>query len=154
VPRRVSLPGADELFRTTGAAVAPVRVAAPAQPGAPLPPAARIAERVSERLRAVPSMPPEAPQAAPAAAVPRPMHAKPGGRPGGTGRTRHDEKITVYVSSDELLSLEHARLILRAEHGIAVDRGRIVREAIAELLADLQANGEDSLVVRRLQRRR
>jgi hypothetical protein len=154
VPRRVSLPGADELFRTTGAAVAPVRVAPPAQPAAPLPPAARIAERVSERLRAVPSMPPEAPQAVPAAAIPRPMHAKPGGRPGGTGRTRHDEKITVYVSSDELLSLEHARLILRAEHGIAVDRGRIVREAIAELLADLQANGEDSLVVRRLQRRR
>jgi hypothetical protein len=154
VPRRVSLPGADELFRTTGAAVAPVRVGPPAPRVPPLPPAARIAERVSERLRAVPSMPPEAPQAAPAAAVPRPMHAKPGGRPGGTGRTRHDEKITVYVSSDELLSLEHARLILRAEHGIAVDRGRIVREAIAELLADLQANGEDSLVVRRLQRRR
>lgn len=154
MPRRVSLPGADELFRTTGAAVAPVRVAPPAQPVAPLPPAARIAERVSERLRAVPSMPPEAPQAGPAAAVPRPMHAKPGGRPGGTGRTRHDEKITVYVSSDELLSLEHTRLILRAEHGIAVDRGRIVREAIAELLADLQGNGEDSLVVRRLQRRR
>jgi hypothetical protein len=154
VPRRVSLPGADELFRTTGAAVAPVRVAPSAQPVAPLPPAARIAERVSERLRAVPSMPQEAPQAAPAAVVPRPMHAKPGGRPGGTGRTRHDEKITVYVSSNELLSLEHARLILRAEHGIAVDRGRIVREAIAELLADLQANGEDSLVVRRLQRRR
>jgi hypothetical protein len=154
VPRRVSLPGADELFRTTGAAVAPVRVAPPAQPVAPLPPGARIAERVSERLRAVPSMPPEAPQAAPVAAVPRPLHAKPGGRPGGTGRTRHDEKITVYVSSDELLSLEHARLILRADHGIAVDRGRIVREAIAELLTDLEANGEDSLVVRRLQRRR
>ena len=154
MPRRVSLPGADELFRTTGAAVAPVRVAPPAQSVAPLPPAARIAERVSERLRAVPSMSPEAPQAAPVAAVPRPLHAKPGGRPGGTGRTRHDEKITVYVSSDELLSLEHARLILRADHGIAVDRGRIVREAIAELLTDLEANAEDSLVVRRLQRRR
>jgi hypothetical protein len=82
------------------------------------------------------------------------MHAKPGGRPGGSGRTRHDEKITVYVSSDELLSLEHARLVLRADHGIAVDRGRIVREAIAELLADLETNREDSLVVRRLQRRR
>jgi len=154
VPRRVSLPGADELFRTTGAAVAPVRVAPPAQPVAPLPPTARIGERVSERLRAVPSMPPGAQHAAHIEAAPRPMHAKPGGRPGGTGRTRHDEKITVYVSSDELLSLEHARLVLRADHGIAVDRGRIVREAIAELLADLEANGEDSLVVRRLQRRR
>ena len=154
MPRRVSLPGADELFRTTGAAVAPVRVASPAPPVAPLPPAARMAERVSERLRAVPSMPPEAPHAAPLEAAPRPMHAKPGGRPGSSGRTRHDEKITVYVSSDELLSLEHARLVLRADHGIAVDRGRIVREAIAELLADLEAHGEDSLVVRRLQRRR
>jgi hypothetical protein len=152
VPRRVSLPGANELFRTTGAAVAPVRV--PAQPVAPLPPPTRIVERGSERLRAVPSMPSEEPEDAHVEAAPRPMHAKPGGRPGGTGRTRHDDKITVYVSSDELLSLEHARLILRADHGIAVDRGRIVREAIAELLADLDANREDSLVVRRLQRRR
>jgi hypothetical protein len=68
----------------------------------------------------------------------------------GTGRVRHDEKITVYVSSDELLALEQARLTLRAQHSMAVDRGRIVREAIAAILADFDANGGDSELVRRL----
>jgi hypothetical protein len=67
-----------------------------------------------------------------------------------TGRERHEEKITVYVSSDELFALEQARLVLRAEHGIAVDRGRMVRESVAELLVDLDARGEDSMIVRRL----
>jgi hypothetical protein len=67
-----------------------------------------------------------------------------------SGRERHEEKITVYVSSDELFAIEHARLTLRAEHGIAVDRGRLVREAIAEMLLDLEAQGESSVVVRRL----
>jgi hypothetical protein len=67
-----------------------------------------------------------------------------------TGRERHDEKITVYVSSDELIDLEHARLALRGEFGLAVDRGRIVREAIALVLADLDAQGEASTLVRRL----
>lgn len=67
-----------------------------------------------------------------------------------TGRERHEEKITVYVSSDELFALEQARLVLRAEHGIAVDRGRMVRESVAELLVDLDAHGEDSMIVRRL----
>ena len=32
----------------------------------------------------------------------------------GSGRVRHEEKITVYVSADELLALEQARLTLRA----------------------------------------
>jgi len=67
-----------------------------------------------------------------------------------TGRERHEEKITVYVSSDELFALEAARLVLRAEHGIAMDRGRLVREAVAEMLLDLETNGADSVVVRRL----
>ena len=70
--------------------------------------------------------------------------------PRGTGRVRHDEKITVYVSQEELLALEQARLTLRAKHGMAVDRGRIVREAIAAALADLETNGGESDVVRRL----
>ncbi|MDN5897010.1 MAG: hypothetical protein L0H93_23685, partial [Nocardioides sp.] len=30
-----------------------------------------------------------------------------------SGRIRHDEKMTVYVTSDELLDIEHARLMLR-----------------------------------------
>lgn len=67
-----------------------------------------------------------------------------------TGRERHDEKITVYVSQGELVDLEQARLTLRAEHGLAVDRGRIVREALAVVLADLETNGEASTLVRRL----
>ena len=67
-----------------------------------------------------------------------------------SGRERHDEKITVYVSSDELFAIEQARLVLRAEHGIAVDRGRLVREAVAELLVDLELHGDESVLVRRL----
>ncbi|WP_367137292.1 hypothetical protein [Saccharothrix sp. HUAS TT1] len=68
----------------------------------------------------------------------------------GTGRQKHSTKITVYVSDEELLALEHARLALRGAHGLAVDRGRVVREAIAIVLDDLEAHGADSLLVRRL----
>lgn len=67
-----------------------------------------------------------------------------------SGRERHEEKITVYLSPEELLELESARLRLRAEHAMAVDRGRIVREAVAVVLADLEAKGESSILVRRL----
>ena len=67
-----------------------------------------------------------------------------------SGRVRHDEKITIYVSGDELLALEQARLTLRARHGMAVDRGRIVREAIAATLEDLEARGAEAELVRRL----
>jgi len=67
-----------------------------------------------------------------------------------SGRVRHDEKMTVYVTADELLDLEHARLSLRRSHGLAVDRGRLVREAVAITLADLELNGEDSVIVQRL----
>jgi len=67
-----------------------------------------------------------------------------------TGRIRHEEKITVYVSSDELLALEQARLTLRAHHHMAVDRGRIVRTAIALAMADLEARGAESDLVRGL----
>ncbi len=67
-----------------------------------------------------------------------------------SGRVRHDEKMTVYVTADELLDIEHARLELRRHHGLAVDRGRLVREAIAMALADLDHGGEESALVRRL----
>jgi hypothetical protein len=66
-----------------------------------------------------------------------------------TGRERHDQKITVYLSATELLDLEHARLRLR-RYGFVLDRGRLVREAIAILLEDLDARGKDSLVARRI----
>ena len=68
-----------------------------------------------------------------------------------TGREAHPQKITVYLSADELLDLEHARLRLRGI-GISADRGRLVREAIAVLLADLDARGEASVLATRLRR--
>ena len=67
-----------------------------------------------------------------------------------SGRVRHDEKMTVYVTADELLDIEHARLTLRRHHGLAVDRGRLVREALALVLADLETQGTDSALVQRL----
>jgi hypothetical protein len=109
--RRVSLPGASELFRDTKSA---------------------------KPLSAVPPVPAEPP------APPKPR---------GSGRIKHEEKITVYVSERELLALEQARLTLRARHGMAVDRGRIVREAIAAALEDMELNGGESDVVRRLSSR-
>ena len=131
--RRVTLPGADELFRATGApgrstdsdgGEGEERSAAPA--------AVRLAS-----VRATTPVRSSGRSRQPAA-----------GRP--TGREKHEEKITVYVSPEELLALEHARLDLRAVHGLAVDRGRIVREAMAVVLADLAAKGADSILVRRL----
>ncbi len=66
-----------------------------------------------------------------------------------SGRESHPQKITVYMSGAELMELERARLALRS-YGISADRGRIVREAITVLLADLDARGEDSLLAGRL----
>jgi len=74
---------------------------------------------------------------------------KPAAKRAPSGRVRHDEKMTVYVTADELLDIEHARLSLRRA-GLTVDRGRLVREAIAIALADLDANGDDSVLVHRL----
>jgi hypothetical protein len=87
----------------------------------------------------------------PARAVRAPSRRRPkAGDRRPTGRERHDEKITVYVSPEELVDIEQAKLILRAQHGLAVDRGRIMREAIAVVIADLEAKGEESILVRRL----
>jgi hypothetical protein len=66
-----------------------------------------------------------------------------------SGRVKHDEKMTVYVTADELLDIEHARLTLRRS-GLSVDRGRLVREALALVIADLEQNGDDSVIVQRL----
>ena len=67
-----------------------------------------------------------------------------------SGRVKHDEKMTVYVTAAELLAVEQARLGLRAELGRSVDRGRFVRAALAVALADLDARGTHSDVARRL----
>jgi hypothetical protein len=67
-----------------------------------------------------------------------------------SGRERHEEKITVYLSPEELYDLDQARLLLRGDLGLAADRGRIVRESIAVIIADLEAKGEQSILARRL----
>jgi len=72
-----------------------------------------------------------------------------GDRRRASGREKHTQKITVYLSAEELLDLERARLAL-LRYGASADRGRIVREAIAVLLADLDARGQDSLLARRI----
>ncbi|MFC9946904.1 hypothetical protein [Streptomyces pratensis] len=199
--RRVSLPGADELFRTTGGmglqasspaerrrkANGEARVPAPAGEGDPAAdtgqggapgggdtpaPAGASREEHSaadadgggSRSRAEGDVrgaaaPPRtrttpAQEAAPTV---QPQRGRGGGGRGAnrrpSGRERHDEKITVYVSAEELMDLEHARLVLRGEHGLAVDRGRIVREAVAVVLADLESRGDASILVRRLRGR-
>ncbi|MFJ9521073.1 hypothetical protein ACIRPK_22825 [Kitasatospora sp. NPDC101801] len=147
----MSLPGADELFRTTGGmALSPSL----SRPEAPRTETARSAEQggpVAEVPQARPEPQPAAEETpGEAARRPRPRGRAPR-RP--SGRERHDEKITVYVSAEELMDLEHARLVLRGEHGLAVDRGRVVREAIAVVLADLEQRGEASILVRRLRGR-
>jgi hypothetical protein len=126
----VTLPGADELFRSTGSVQRPADPDAAELPG----PVANPAVEVPQRTEAQPTQRPSGPR-----------------RP--SGRQRHEEKITVYVSPSELVDLEHARLVLRADHSLAVDRGRIVREALAVVLADLEAKGEQSILVRRLRSR-
>ena len=123
--RRMTLPAAEELLRTT------VDARATAAP--------------SDRLRALPS--------GDGVRQSSGRRRRQDGERRPSGRERHDEKITVYVSAEELIDLEQARLTLRGEHGIAADRGRVVREALAVVLADLDANGEASILVRRLRGR-
>ncbi|MET8849071.1 cobyrinic acid a,c-diamide synthase [Amycolatopsis sp. NPDC004625] len=120
--RRASLPGASELFRITSS------------PALDLPPQA----------------PPEPVEQPKPSGDGRSDQLARSAAPHGSGRTKHDAKITVYVSGDELLAMEQARLTLRAKHDLVVDRGRLVREAVAVLLADFDQHGEESVLVQRL----
>ena len=122
----MSLPTADDLFRPT--------VDPDADPDVDAAAGSDDAPAGAKQPRAV-------------AAVPEPEQER--GRRS-SGRVRHDEKMTVYVTADELVDIEHARLTLRRHHGLAVDRGRLVREALALVLADLEAAGADSALVQRL----
>jgi hypothetical protein len=145
--RRATLPGAAELFRATSATDASAAVAPVAHPGVGAVPPVREVPSGEEPTE------PSRLQAAPgngARSVRTTRRVRAVGEHEPTGRETHEEKITVYCSTEELLDLESARLHLRAEHGMAVDRGRIVREAVAVVLADLQAKGEASILVRRL----
>ncbi|KJY18354.1 hypothetical protein VR43_25435 [Streptomyces sp. NRRL S-104] len=175
----MSLPGADELFRTTGGMAlqssSPRRGAdeAPAAEHSAAPAGGTAGEGRSREAEAgtdaggpvvgqprrpqegsvSPVGPTTGAASAPAGATRRGKGQGRGANRRPSGRERHDEKITVYVSAEELMDLEHARLVLRGEHGLAVDRGRIVREAVAVVLADLESRGDASILVRRLRGR-
>lgn len=130
--RRAELPGAAELFRITGSR-SPTTEVGPLVPSGNAAPAPRPSR--------VTPLPPIRDQRS--AVVRR-----------SSGRRVHDEKITVYLTAEELVELERVRLELRARYGIGVDRGRIVRQALAIVLADFEAHDETSVLVRQLVDRR
>ncbi len=132
--RRASLPGADELFRANTPALSAVRpVAEPIQTSAPVTSVTQSATPKSKKgVRTISRRRVTAAEKSP------------------SGRELHEEKITVYISTDELFDLDQARLMLRGDLGLAVDRGRIVRESIAVIIADLEAKGDQSILARRL----
>jgi hypothetical protein len=150
--RRASLPGAAELFRTTSAAAEPEPPPPPPHPGVGAVPPVQEVDAETEPREDVGWRPAPAPAPVSAGRAPArgPRRIRAVSERAPSGRERHDEKITVYCSPEELLDLESARLTLRADHGLAIDRGRIVREAVAVVLADLEAKGEASILVRRL----
>jgi hypothetical protein len=151
--RRPTLPGADELFRTTTGELSDAAAT----------PSAAAALVVAPALTAVPATTPAAEPAADhdvnsgreTSAAPgvrrsrRPRRGRAADhRP--SGCELHEEKITVYLSPEELMDLERARMDLFGANGLKVDRGRIVRESVAIVLADLEAKGDSSILVRRL----
>ena len=163
--RRPSLPGAAELFRSTGGPGGAPETPEPAEPRRGPERAADRLARLGAPLRALstepvrglrPSTEDDFVEPVPSPRAParirqtrrQPLRGGADRRP--SGREKHDEKITVYCSAEELFLLERARLALRGDHGLVVDRGRIVREAVAVVLADLDAKGESSILVRRL----
>lgn len=133
--RRASLPGADELFRPKTATLVSVpEVVLPTQ-DAPVPASVATAPSLAPKKKGVRN-------------TQRRRVTTSEKNP--SGREKHDEKITVYLSPDELFDLDQARLLLRGDLGLAVDRGRIVRESIAVIIADLEAKGDNSILARRL----
>ena len=120
--RRASLPGADELFRPTGS---PRRGAAAERED-------KSPRRQSEKSTNL-------------------QVAEPAPAPGGKKAPRHETKVTFYCKNSDLTALDQARLTLRAEHGVGADRGKVVRTALAYVLEDFEARGEDSILLRRLQ---
>jgi hypothetical protein len=128
----VSLPGADELFRQS-TTLSAVPSAAPVESiDTPPMPTASISSNAKKQVRTTPRRRVNSFDRSP------------------SGRERHDEKITVYLSPEELYDLEQARLALRGDLGLAVDRGRIVRESLAIIIADVLTNGDQIIIARRL----
>jgi hypothetical protein len=130
--RRASLPGADELFKQNSPALSAVREMAPETSTPAATPAATPTPKAKKGVRSIPRRRVVSVDKSP------------------SGRERHDEKITVYLSPDELFDLDQARLSLRGDLGLAVDRGRIVRESISIIIADLEQKGDQSILARRL----
>ena len=130
--RRASLPGADELFKQNSPALSAVREVAPESAAPAVTPAPTATPKAKKGVRSIPRRRVVSVDKSP------------------SGRERHDEKITVYLSPDELFDLDQARLSLRGDLGLAVDRGRIVRESIAVIIADLEQKGDQSILARRL----
>jgi len=135
--RRISLPGADELFRKTTLSAVPDTV--------------EESVEVAHTNRPTTQSLPKAPKSSGVRQTPR--RRATGIEKTPSGRERHDEKITVYLSPEELFDLEQARLLLRGDLGLAVDRGRIVRESLAIVISDLEAKGDQSIIARRLRGR-
>ena len=133
--RRVSLPGADELFRSTTPALTAVRDTALDSAVTPMTVQSATAPLTRPARKGVRTTPRRRVSA---------LDRSP------SGRESHAEKITVYLSPEELFDLDQARLLLRGDLGLAADRGRIVRESIAIIIADLEAKGEQSILARRL----
>ena len=131
--RRASLPGADELFRANTPALSAVR---------------QVVEEAQEVNKPIGVAPATPKTKKGVRSTPRRRVTTVDRSP--SGREKHDEKITVYLSPDELFDLDQARLTLRGDLGLAVDRGRIVRESIAVIVADLEAKGDQSILARRL----
>ena len=131
--RRVSLPGADELFRNTATLSA-------------VPSSRENVEEIDTPTISTPKVKNNSVRTTPRRRATAFDRAP-------SGRERHDEKITVYLSPDELYDLDQARLALRGDLGLAVDRGRIVRESLSIIIADLEAKGDQSIIARRLRGR-
>jgi len=136
--RRISLPGADELFRKTTLSAVPDQVVEEVEVAHTNRPTTQIVTKAAPKSTGVRQTPRRRPT---------------GLDKGPSGREKHDEKITVYLSPEELFDLEQARLHLRGDLGLAVDRGRIVREALAIVIADLESKGDQSIIARRLRGR-
>jgi hypothetical protein len=130
--RRASLPGADELFRANTPALSAVRQVVEEAPDVSKSLGVTATPKSKKGVRSTPRRRVTTVDRSP------------------SGRERHDEKITVYLSPDELFDLDQARLTLRGDLGLAVDRGRIVRESIAVIVADLESKGDQSILARRL----
>ena len=121
--RRASLPGAEELFRKTSDRSRETRPSSERSKQDAKSTKLQVATPVSEA----------APETAPKPKAPK-----------------HEEKITFYCTPEDLMAIERTRLELRATYGVSADRGRIVRAAVAYVLEDFGARGEDSVLLRKL----